>query len=364
MKLYLRIGLYILTRFLIMSIVLSALGFILMVFTYNTPPVLGMDKFKENIIFITLFILISLSLYVVFFIWYIGKPLIYVMNWIKHLANHEYQASMRKASEIKKNEKLKRPYMLYQEVFNHMEQLTDVLQENEREREKLNEFKREWAAGISHDLKTPLTYIKSYSTMMAESEYTWSDQERNTFILEIQKKSLHLEELINDLNLSFQMDDKKIPLHKEQQHFVEFARRIIAEVANDPRSQQQHLRFLTSQEDIQFTFDSKLLRRALYNLLINAVIHNPPNTTITLSITIDSQLRVMIIDNGLGMDKQTQERLFQKYYRGGTTEQQSEGTGLGMLISQQLIKAHNGQIHVTSKLNEGTCIELTFPLNL
>ncbi|WP_377520337.1 sensor histidine kinase [Priestia megaterium] len=363
MKFYLRIGFYILTRLFIIGIVLSVLGLTLGVFTYNVPPILGIGKVEENVIFITLFILISLFLYAIFFIWYMGKPLIYVMGWIKNLANKEYQIASIKATEIKRNEKLKRPYILYQEVFDHMQRLTNAIKENEREREKLNEFKREWGAGVSHDLKTPLTYIKSYSAMLLTDDYEWNDEEKERFITDIQKKASHLEELINDLNLSFQMDSEKIPINKTNHHFVEFLRRVVAEVANDPRSIGQNLSFSTSEDDIELSFDPKLLGRALYNLLINAVVHNPPNTIITISLFKDDQLRLIIKDDGIGMDEKTQKNLFNKYYRGGTTEQRSEGTGLGMLIARQLIKAHKGQIDVVSKLSEGTCIHLTFPLN-
>ncbi|MNI73466.1 Sensor kinase CusS [compost metagenome] len=110
--------------------------------------------------------------------------------------------------------------------------------------------------------------------------------------------------------------------------------------------------------------DVKLLKRALENLLINAILHNPVGTNIQVSVTKSTFWNVLITDDGTGISQHDISRLFNKYYRGTTTDSQSEGTGLGMAIAHQLVIAHGGTIDVTSQINEGTTIAVSLPITI
>lgn len=128
------------------------------------------------------------------------------------------------------------------------------------------------------------------------------------------------------------MDCQKIPLLKITGDMVEFVRRIVADVANDPRADQYEFDFEAAKESIEATFDQKLLGRALYNLLINAVYHNSPGTNISTAICANERIQIVIKDNGVGMDEEIQCNLFNKYYRGGTTKEHSEGTIISIIL--------------------------------
>lgn len=106
--------------------------------------------------------------------------------------------------------------------------------------------------------------------------------------------------------------------------------------------------------------DPKLFQRALRNLLVNSVIHNPKGTRIRVTVQKLTEVKITIEDNGKGMDEETVEQLFQKYYRRTSTDAISEGTGLGMAVAHQLISAHDGHIHVDSRVNEGTALHISF----
>ncbi|RAL27117.1 sensor histidine kinase [Thermoflavimicrobium daqui] len=325
-------------------------------------------KQDDDILLAPMTMIISILLIAFAYGWYFGKPFFFLMKWIGELANGTYQepANFHKLYH-EKNGKLKYPYRLYQEVFLHMHALTKELKQAEKERKQLEEMKQNWAAGISHDLKTPLTYITGYSAMLLSTDHKWKPEEQIEFIQQIHQKSYHLQELISDLNLSFQMDYRKIPLNKVNHNIVEFVRRIIVDVINDPRAKDYHLDFCISVEKVDLAFDEKLLKRALVNLLMNSIIHNPKGTKITISVDVDSDEKKVIIiisDNGIGMDEQTVKHLFHKYYRGSSTTQSDEGSGLGMAITKQLILAHDGQIEVHSQPQVGTFFQIILPISL
>ncbi|WP_407639476.1 sensor histidine kinase [Bacillus gaemokensis] len=295
--------------------------------------------------------------------WYIGKPLFRMISWIHHLAEGSYVTPENtKQMYNKKTGKLKGPYRLYKDVFYNIEHLTNRLREIETEREQLEKMKREWMAGISHDLKTPLTYITGYSTLMLSPDHEWSQEEKEKFLQEIQQKGDHMKDLIEDLNLSFRLHDSQIPLKKEETNIVEFTRRMIADITNDPRSAHYHFSFQANETNITIPIDTKLFHRSLQNLLMNAILHNPVETKIHTSILLKETVHIIIEDTGAGMDEMTVQNLFKQYYRGTTTNVSSEGTGLGMAIAHKIITAHGGTIHVDSEIERGTKIHITLPI--
>lgn len=141
--------------------------------------------------------------------WYVGKPIVYIVSSLKQLANGNYHSFQRPKT---KNDKITGIYALFSDVILHLEQLAHRLREAETERNRLDTMKKEWLAGISHDLKTPLTYITGYSTLLLSNDYEWTADDNQNFLQEIQQKGQHMEELINDLNVSFSLTEQEIPL--------------------------------------------------------------------------------------------------------------------------------------------------------
>jgi|GEM_PF-1324430 len=115
--------------------------------------------------------------------------------------------------------------------------------------------------------------------------------------------------------------------------------------------------------EIIYCFDETLLKRALNNLIYNALIHNPADTEIHVALQAGNKISITIEDNGNGMSAEEVDKLFQRYYRGTNTEEKAEGTGLGMAIAKQIIEIHDGEIHVESQKNAGTMITITFPVS-
>lgn len=301
---------------------------------------------------------------ILWFGWYFGSPLLLVLKWIAQLAKEDYSPLKEREKIYNRKGKLKMRFRLYQEVTVHLDDMWLQLQKAESERVQLEKAKRDWIAGISHDLKTPLTYIKGYSTLLLNPDYNWSKEEQRGFIQEIDDKGTHMEQLVQDLNLAMRFDGSEtVPIRKTTEDIVTFIQQVLADISNDVRAQMHQLELYTELNDLTMEFDPHLLKRALQNIYLNAIIHNGKPVIIKTILEVQqNMLTILIKDNGVGMTEEIQQNLFNRYYRGTTTEQKSEGTGLGMAIVKSLIEAHEGVITVESTLQQGSTFTITLPI--
>jgi len=286
-----------------------------------------------------------------------GKRLYYFFDWIDQLVKGNY--------EVKPIEKSKTGMFsflrLFQELDGQMSELTNTLKRSEQERKELEDMRRHWTAGVTHDLKTPLSYIQGYSAMLLSEKYEWSREERQAFLKIIHDKALHMKELINDLNIAYQFEDERIQIVKQNDDLIFLLKNIIADMKKEPRLAHGKIKLKAPEAGLYFHFDKKLLKRALFNLLSNAVLHNPKGTIVTVKVSSDADdVIIKIQDNGVGLAEKDVKQIFSRYYRGTTTDV-TEGTGLGLSIAKQFIELHHGNIAVPSKLGKGTLFVITLP---
>ncbi|WP_057767869.1 sensor histidine kinase [Cytobacillus praedii] len=350
---------------------LLGFAFWLLVLTIIIPIIMQLILPKFGLVgekyewIVPIIICIVTLLCIILFGWYFGSPLMLVMKGINQLAHEDFTALQEQKKIYTRKGKLKIRYRLYQEVITQLSDLRLRLEKAKDEREQVEEAKRDWIAGVSHDLKTPLTYIKGYSKLLLSPDYNWSKEEQHNFIQEIDDKGTHMEQLVEDLNLAIRFEGAQLmPINKIAQNIVTFVQQVLADVSNDLRAQKHQFEMYTELDKLVMEIDSHLLKRALQNIYINAVIHNESPITITTTLKKDqNSLTICIQDNGIGLTKETQQNLFNRYYRGTTTEQKSEGTGLGMAIVKSLIEAHEGVIEVESVIQQGTTFTIILPIN-
>lgn len=175
----------------------------------------------------------------------------------------------------------------------------------------------------------------------------------------------HMEQLLEDFNLTFQLKNDAVPIHLEQKDLVNVLKDILEQLKRLPESKNKSFLFETNREQLYLNMDSKYLNRAFENLIANSIKHNPPGTKIKVMLHEDlshpRQILVLIEDDGVGMDQETVEHLFDRYFRGTSATSNNSGTGLGMAIARQIIIAHGGDIKINSKLHQGTQYKITFP---
>ena len=295
---------------------------------------------------------------------YFVNPLVTMLSLIKELSEGDYSFANMNQILYKKNGKLKWRYALYRELITDIYELARQQGATEKEREKLEEAKTNWISGVSHDLKTPLSYITGYSALLLDDQKEWSISEQQQFLTTIHTKSELINELISDLNLTFKLEalSENYPINKKSFDLVDFARAFLVDLANDHQTEGYEFGFQTDSEKLLIEADQKLLFRAVQNIVGNALAHNPKGTVIEIDIKSNqANVDFTIKDNGGGMSGATLEQLFKRYQRPEETENNVSG-GLGLSVVKNIIEAHGGTISVESEVGEGSSFTFHLPL--
>ena len=252
---------------------------------------------------------------------------------------------------------------LFSSVYKALNEMDAEIRKSDQLRRNTDRVRKEWITNITHDVKTPLSPIKGYAELL-ENPVTESStvQEYGEIIL---KNAIYTEKLINDLKMIYQCEAGVIPMSLQDVHLVRYIRELIIDIINDPAFSERDIEFVSSETDIVIPLDTALFRRALGNIIINALTHNPPDTKVIIRIDLEQQNEVLIIveDNGTGMSDQELSELFGRYYRGTNTKEKPEGSGLGLAIAKQIVTLHGGKIDVESTPDEGTVFTVSLPLS-
>ncbi|AOR23586.1 sensor histidine kinase [Clostridium taeniosporum] len=248
---------------------------------------------------------------------------------------------------------------IYKDVFQNINELSSVLRENEIQRKELDSMREEWLANITHDIKTPLASIQGYAEIISDKDYEFSKEEIQDYTEIIYSKSKYIKELVDELNLSTRLKNNALTLNKQNINLVSLLRNIVIDILNDSRYENRNIEFNSNIDIIEKEVDVMLLKRALTNLIFNAVVHNKEDVSINVEIKKVDKITISIKDNGNGISTEDLKHIFDRYYRGTNTGESHKGSGLGMAISKEIINNHDGEIKVNSKLGNGTEIIIT-----
>ncbi|MEK8126670.1 HAMP domain-containing sensor histidine kinase [Paenibacillus filicis] len=294
-----------------------------------------------------------------------GQPLILFAGWFERMRRGQYDQVLT-AKDIRKvfrrNGAMRISYRLYKEVIESFYQMTHQLAETEKERERLEKAQAEWMSGISHDLRTPLATIQGYGYMLESLPEQWSKEEMRVMGATIREKGDYMLELISDFSLIHQLKQGDSIMKIREIDLVELVRCSVLKYVNDATMSEYQFHYVGEERPLLVQADETWLQRLMDNLLSNAVKHNPQGVIVTVSVgRMNDKAYIRVIDNGKGMDKETLQHLFNRYYRGTNTEESTNGSGLGMSIAKSIVEAHGGVIQIQSKVWQGTKIEIQLP---
>ncbi|MEH7235633.1 sensor histidine kinase [Bacillus sp. JJ1562] len=311
---------------------------------------------------IILFITIAISIWNGF---RYGNPLFIFANWLGRMGNENYSEVLTERERKKvyrKNGKVRLRFKLYQEVFEAFHEMAGKLDASRKEREQLEQTRSEWMTGISHDLRTPLSTMQGYGTLLESGQYDWSKDELEEIGKTIREKSDYMLHLIEDFSLSFQLKNGANQIQFERVAFNSFIESILEKFQRDRILKDYPISFAPLQTNRFISVNKRLFKRMLDNLIYNAMKHNPPGTSIEIILEENNdEIKMVVKDKGIGMDEATMKHLFDRYYRGTNTDEHVEGTGLGMSIAMQIAKLHDGDIMVESLKNVGTEVSVILP---
>lgn len=277
------------------------------------------------------------------------RPLVYVISRIERLTQFNYSKERDKSIHHRKTGKLKRKFKLFQPVDESINNLSERLSSNERQIKHAEQLREEWITGLSHDLKTPLSSIYGYSTMLASEDYEWTKEEMRVFATTMQEKATYMDALIGDLTYTYQLKNRAIQLEKVLIPLNVW----LPQLADEQVSVKVY-------GEVMLEADELLLKRILDNLITNAKKYTPEGTKVNVEAqNVGQEIMLTIADQGPGIPQEELDNLFERYYRGTNTTDDTTGTGLGLAITKQLIDLHNGTISVQSGA-EGTVFVMKF----
>ena len=275
------------------------------------------------------------------YVWWISKKLSNITRGIRNVSLRAYIPLKEKG--------------MFRDIFAALNKMDMEIRQSDKIKEETENARTEWIANITHDLKTPLSPVKGYAELLADNQIAEVEtaQEYGKIIL---KNVSHVEKLLNDLKLTYQIDSGVVPYHPQEVLITRYVKEVVIDIINDPAFSKRIIEFESDGQELIVFLDPDLLRRAIQNIIINALIHNPPDTKIKISIgnNAASVVFISIRDNGSGMDETEQAKLFNRYYRGTNTREKPEGSGLGLAIAKQIVVLHGGNISVKSSPDIGT----------
>jgi len=212
---------------------------------------------------------------------------------------------------------------------------------------------------VTHEMRTPLTAIQGSSEMMGR--YNLSEEKRKQMAEMINQESKRLARMIQTFLDVERLSDGQMELKREPFSASEIVEACLQRVR--PLGERKNIRIQTGELEGALEGDRELMEYAVYNLLTNAVKYSAADTEITVACRArDSQLRLSVQDQGMGMDAKELRQIFQKFYRTKRAEASGEkGTGIGLSIVQQIVHHHGGKMEVTSEPGKGSCFTVILP---
>jgi PAS domain S-box-containing protein len=243
------------------------------------------------------------------------------------------------------------------QLQNSKEELTKALSKEK----ELSDLKSRFVSMASHEFRTPLSTILSSASLVAKYTETAQQENRDKHINRIKTSVSNLTDLLNEFLSIGKIEDGKIIAHYSHFNLKELLETVCAEMQHLVKSGQL-IKYTHHGNEVVY-LDATLLRNVILNLLSNAIKFTPENGTIIINtIANDKEVTISVKDSGLGISKEDQEHLFERFFR-GTNAANIQGTGLGLHIVSKYIELMDGQISYNSELEKGTefIIKFTIP---
>lgn len=254
---------------------------------------------------------------------------------------------------------------LLSELATSINKTSEIVQSQNALLRKKETARANWIAGVSHDIRTPLSMIMGYAGQLKEdARLTDDERQKATVIL---KQSERMRNLVNDLNLASKLEYNMQPINPTKQNMIAIVRQVVVDFINMDIDDKHPIEWETD-ESLTFcpvNVDKDLMKRAISNLIQNSINHNEQGCKIFVNVLSENgACSVVISDDGVGAtDEQIQKLDNAPHYMlcdENTTEQRH---GLGLLIVKQIIASHNGHTVINHSKYDGFEVTLTLPLH-
>lgn len=220
------------------------------------------------------------------------------------------------------------------------------------------QMRREFTANVSHELKTPLHIISGYSEMLHNQVVSEADVQQ--FAHKIHSESQRMVQLVEDI-INLSLLDESPQISMEKLDIYQLATESLESLSGKASQKQVALHLKGSSCFVKG--NHALLSSVIYNLCDNAITYNQPKGDVYVTVTgKDNKVLLEVKDTGIGIPKEEQERIFERFYRVDKSRSKKVGgTGLGLSIVKHALKCHGASIEVSSQIGQGTSMIVTFP---
>ena len=252
-------------------------------------------------------------------------------------------------------------------VYQELKPFTHRISEENFEKEQREELRQQFSANVSHELKTPLTSISGFAEILKNGGT--DEQTTKDFANTIYEETQRMISLVNDIIKLSKLDEKSISQEKEEINLAELSKEIITALLPVAEKKNVHIDF--EAENPSFINGVRsVIYEMVYNLVENAIKYNKNDGKVIVKISktsenFSSKLKQTVVlsvsDTGIGIPKNEQERIFERFYRiDKSRSKESGGTGLGLSIVKHGAKYHNAKVTLSSQEGKGSTFEIHF----
>lgn len=285
---------------------------------------------------------------------------VYVLN-----RSEEFQSIIDKALDGKHNEAVLKvdgsdihvianPVMRENQVEGAVLLLVNVTEKLEREK-----LRREFSANVSHELKTPLTSISGFAEIIQDGYV--KEEDIRAFAGRIYKEAQRLITLVEDVIRISQLDEGEVPYEWTETDLYQTVKNVFGTLSEAAKKQDVHL--YIEGERIKLHTVPNILEEVLFNLCDNAIKYNKQGGSVCIRLAEnEDNVCISVQDNGAGIPKEDQSRVFERFYRVDKSHSKEiGGTGLGLSIVKHGVSFLGGEVELESTPGQGTEIAISFP---
>ena len=247
---------------------------------------------------------------------------------------------------------------LENDVYEELTPLLQSIDKQNKEKDAVANMRKEFSANVSHELKTPLTSISGYAEIMKSGLVKPEDMKG--FAERIYNEARRLITLVEDIIKLSKLDEGNVQLEKEEVDLYELSREIISRLSM--QASMKHVHVSLSGEPVTYVGIRQILDEMIYNICENAIKYNVEGGSVSVwaGNTLNGP-KVQVNDTGIGIPKEHQERIFERFYRVDKSHSKERGgTGLGLSIVKHGALLHNAKVSVESDTGKGTRMEILF----
>lgn len=245
----------------------------------------------------------------------------------------------------------------------HRAVLQELKQSNEKMQE-LDEAKDDFISMASHQLRTPLTSIKGYLSMLLDGDAGPLNETQKKFVEQASISSQRMVYLISDLLNVSRLKTGKFVIEPIETYLPDVVDQEVAQLVETAKSRQVDLTFDKPKEFPKLILDETKIRQVIMNFIDNAIHYSKSGGHIRVALNVvGNSVQYTVTDDGIGVPKADQPHLFTKFYRGENARKaRPDGTGLGLFMAKKAIVASGGALLFKSEEGKGSIFGFTFPI--